>query len=207
MTIMHHPSDVTLADMAAGTLDEARALVVSTHLARCPQCREVASTLESAGGALLDALPAAEMARDALNRTVAKLAMLPASPDASAGSGVETLSGYPLGPWRWLGRGIQWRQVDVPSADAVRVFMLKAEGGTRLPGHRHTGSEWTCVFQGAFRHEHGRYGPGDFDEADETVAHHPAVEPGEVCICLVALHGSIRLQGLLGRLLQPLVRI
>jgi putative transcriptional regulator len=33
------------------------------------------------------------------------------------------------------------------------------------------------------------------------------VEMGEVCICLVALQGSIRLEGFLGRLLQPLVRI
>jgi putative transcriptional regulator len=207
MTITHHPSDVTLADFAAGTLDEAQALVVSTHLMRCPRCRDAIRMFESVGGALLDTVAPAEMRPDAIERAVAKLSEPEATRDLSSSPDPENLSGYPVGPWRWLGRGIQWRKVEVPSDEAVRVFMLKAEGGTRLPGHRHTGTEWTCVFQGAFRHEHGRFGPGDFDEADHTVEHHPAVEPGEVCICLVALQGSIQLRGWLGRLLQPLVRI
>jgi putative transcriptional regulator len=63
------------------------------------------------------------------------------------------------------------------------------------------------VLEGAFRHEHGRYGPGDFDEADDTVEHHPVVEPERPCICLVAMRGEIVLQGWLGRLLQPFVRL
>lgn len=85
--------------------------------------------------------------------------------------------------------------------------MLKAAPGTRLPHHRHTDTEWTCVLQGAFRHGYGRYGPGDFDEADESMEHKPVIEDGEPCICLVALRGSIEFQGWAGRLLQPFVRI
>ena len=77
----------------------------------------------------------------------------------------------------------------------VRVFMLKAAPGTRIPRHKHTGTEWTCVFEGAFRHDLGRYGPGDFDEADETVEHNPVVEDDEPCVCLVALQGSIDFRG------------
>ena len=117
------------------------------------------------------------------------------------------LSHYALGPWRWIGRGVQWRTVDVASDDAVRVFMLKAAPGTKLPRHRHTGTEWTCVFEGAFRHDLGRYGAGDFDEADDTVEHDPVVEDGMPCICLVAMQGTIKLQGALGRLIQPFLRI
>jgi putative transcriptional regulator len=206
MTITHHPSDLTLADFAAGTLDEARALVVSAHVARCPQCRKAVRVFEDVGGALLDAVEPGELTAGALQRTLAKLDLPQTAPAKAAGSD-DRLSGYALGPWRWLGRGIQWRTVDVPSGDAVRVFMLKAAPGTKLPRHRHTGTEWTCVFQGAFRHQLGRYGAGDFDEADDTVEHDPFVEEGEVCICLVALQGNIRLQGFLGRLLQPLVRM
>ncbi|MGA3140691.1 MAG: ChrR family anti-sigma-E factor [Xanthobacteraceae bacterium] len=207
MTVIHHPSDLTLADWAAGTLDEARALVVSSHLARCPHCRTAVGMFESVGGALLDDALPAEIAPDALDRALANLGAPEAPPIGPPRTDAAMISGYALGRWRWLGRGIQWRQVDLPSADGVRVFMLNAQPGTRLPGHRHTGTEWTCVFQGAFQHEHGRYGPGDFDEADQTVEHHPVVEMGEACICLVALQGSIRLEGFLGRLLQPLVRI
>ena len=33
------------------------------------------------------------------------------------------------------------------------------------------------------------------------------VEDGAECICLVALQGEIRLQGWIGRMLQPFVRI
>ena len=89
----------------------------------------------------------------------------------------------------------------------MRVFMLKAKPGAKLPRHRHTGTEWTCVFEGAFSHHLGRYGAGDFDEADETVEHDPAVDNEFGCVCLVALQGHIELQGFFGRLLQPLIRI
>jgi putative transcriptional regulator len=85
--------------------------------------------------------------------------------------------------------------------------MLKARPGTNLPHHKHTGYEWTCVLQGAFEHEFGRFGAGDFDEADETMEHKPRVCEGEPCICIVALQGNIELQSRLGRFLQPLIRL
>jgi putative transcriptional regulator len=85
--------------------------------------------------------------------------------------------------------------------------MLKAAPGTTLPHHKHTGTEWTCIIQGAFRHEGGRYAEGDFDEADEDIEHTPVIEDGAECICLVALQGELRFQGWIGRMLQPFVRI
>ena len=39
MSIIHHPSDATLAAFASGTLDEARGIVVAAHLSLCAQCR------------------------------------------------------------------------------------------------------------------------------------------------------------------------
>ena len=51
MTIMHHPSDPTLAAFASGTLDEARAVVVATHIALCAQCRGAVAKFEAVGGA------------------------------------------------------------------------------------------------------------------------------------------------------------
>jgi putative transcriptional regulator len=214
MTITQHPSDATLAAFASATLDEARALVVATHLSLCPQCRNAVRAFEQVGGALLDAIEPTAMSAGALRRAMAALdapdAAIPAASALSADAEQNLpapLAHYALGPWRWIGRGIQWRNVEVASDEGVRVFMLKAAAGTRLPRHRHTGTEWTCVFEGTFRHDLGRYGPGDFDEADESVEHNPVVEEGVACICLVALQGSIALQGWMGRLLQPLVRI
>lgn len=211
MTILHHPSDTTLARFAAGTLDEARALVVSVHLATCDGCRRAARSFESLRGvALADGEPVA-MSPDALQSALAAISAetspQPARQAARHSEWPAPLSAYPLGDWRRIGRGVQWREVGVPVRDGVRVFMLKAEPGTRIPRHEHTGIEWTCVLQGAFRHQHGHYGAGDFDEADEAVAHDPVIEDGPECVCLVALQGQIRFTGWIGRLVQPFVRI
>jgi putative transcriptional regulator len=211
MTIKHHPSDATLAAYASGTLDQARGLVVATHVSLCAQCRAAVKKFESVGGAVLEESEPAALSPDALQRAMAALGPLqivqPAIGGENAPEFPEPLSRYAMGPWRWIGRGVQWRAVDVASDDGVRVFMLKAVPGTRLPRHRHTGTEWTCVFEGAFTHHLGRYGAGDFDEADETVEHDPMVDPEEGCVCLVALQGHIELQGWLGRLIQPFIRI
>lgn len=209
MTIMHHPSDETLAAFAAGTLDEARTLVVGTHLSLCGACRKAGRAFEHVGGAMLDQLEPTAMHAAALERTMARLdrPLAPARRESRSQSLPAPLAQYDLGSWRWIGRGVQYRSVAVDSVDNCRVFMLKAAPGTRLPRHRHTDIEWTCVFEGAFRHDFGRYGAGDFDEADETVEHNPVVEDGVPCICLVALKGNIQLQSWMGRVLQPLIRI
>ncbi len=214
MSITHHPGDETLALFASGRLDEARSLVVATHLSLCPACRRTVRAFEDVGGAMLDTLPPETPAADALTKVLARIGTgdsveqrkelpspVPAEPLPAP------LGAYAMGPWRWIGRGIEFRAVDVATDPGMRVFMLRAQPGTRLPRHRHKGDEWTCVFEGAFRHNLGRFGPGDFDEADEAVEHHPTVEEGVPCICLVALEGGIALQGWLGRLLQPFVRI
>jgi putative transcriptional regulator len=212
MIINHHPSDATLAAYASGTLDQARGLVVATHLSLCAQCRDAVNEFEQAGGAMLEDAEPMAMSSGALQRAMAALGPLDVVQSMAADANLadefpEPLSRYALGPWRWIGRGVQWRTVDVASDDGVRVFMLKSKPGVKLPRHRHTGTEWTCVFEGAFSHHLGRYSAGDFDEADETVEHDPAVDNEFGCVCLVALQGHIELQGFFGRLLQPLVRI
>ncbi len=202
--ITHHPTDETLAAYAAGTLDEARRLVVAMHLSRCTACAGEVARFEAVGGALLDRAPAVPLKAGALER-VLRLVSDPAAPERA--SEADPLSGYALGPWRWVGPGVRQRKVSVPEADGMKVFMLKAAPGTRLPHHRHAGYEWTCVLEGAFEHQFGRYGAGDFDEANETMEHKPTVSAGVPCICIVALQGNIELQSGLGRLLQPLIRL
>jgi putative transcriptional regulator len=214
MSITHHPSDATLSAFASGTLDEARAVVVATHLSLCSRCRNAVRAFESIGGALLEDAEPAPMRAGALDRALAQLGHAvareaAAAPEASSDDALlpAPLRSYVKDPWRRIGGSVHLRPLDVPSSDGVRVFLLKARPGTRLPWHRHVGTEWTCVFQGAFSHQLGRYGVGDFDEADETIEHHPVVDDGTPCICVVALQGGIRLQSLIGRLVQPFIRI
>ena len=73
--------------------------------------------------------------------------------------------------------------------------------------HTHTGNEITCVLSGAFREDGSHYGPGDFDLGDETIDHQLIVETGQDCLCLVAMQGELRLNGLIGRIMQPFIRL
>lgn len=212
MNATHHPSQAVLIDFANGTLDEAGALVVGTHVAICRACDKAVRVYSRVGGLLLEQVEPTAISAAARTATMAKLdesiAVTPKPADTINAEGLpDPLARYELGPWRWVGRGVYWRAVGSKWEDGMRVFMLKAAPGTPLPHHRHQGREWTCVLKGAFRHDLGRYGSGDFDEADETVEHRPFVETGDECICLVALQGQIEMQGWLGRMIQPFVRL
>src|SRR5690349_5826618 len=135
--IHHHPSDLTLAGYAAGTLDEARRLVVATHLTRCAACSAAVRGLLKIGGTLLANLPPAPLRHGALAAALRRLdAPLDAPLQSPGDEGLPaSLAAYALGPWRRIGGGVEWRTVAVPVVDDIRVFMLRARGGTRLPRH------------------------------------------------------------------------
>ena len=162
MTINHHPDEEALAAFAAGTLDEPRSVVVAAHVAMCPHCRATIAAFEQLGGTLVErAVPAASRT-GSLDQALARLDE--AAPRATVSRQPEpdcpaVLAPYEVGRWRWIGPGVHWRGVEVPESDGTRVFMLKAAPGSSLPHHGHSGIEWTCVLQGAFRHDLGRYGP------------------------------------------------
>ncbi|MDX1402320.1 MAG: anti-sigma factor, partial [Kiloniellales bacterium] len=58
MKIAHHPDTATLASYAAGSLDEAFATVVATHLASCAECRARLHEIEEIGGTMLKTIDA-----------------------------------------------------------------------------------------------------------------------------------------------------
>jgi putative transcriptional regulator len=207
MSILHRPSDETLAAFAAGQLDEGFALVVACHIEADRQSRQRLGELEAVQGALLDAVEPVAMTsgpRDAGPGAEVTPVSVKAAPALEDGM-PQTLRPYRLGPWRPIGIRIAMRRVEIPGAGA-RVFMLRAGPGIALPHHKHSGFEWTTILAGAYEHEYGRYVAGDFDEADAEHDHTPRVDPVEGCTCIVAMTGNVLLQGWLGRLLQPLVR-
>jgi putative transcriptional regulator len=217
MTIQHHPSDMLLGAFAAGTLDLGQHVAVATHLAGCAQCRSFVRAMEEVGGALIDRMPPAEMPGDAFSRVEARLGgsaapMSVRAPVARGETGeVPGLPGfvrrYRFESWRWVAPKVHVRPIKLPEASDTRVFLLKSGPGTKMMPHTHTGLEMTCVLVGAFRHDGGYFGPGDFDLGDELVEHEPLVEAVGDCICLVAMQGRLRLQGFVGRLIQPFVRL
>jgi putative transcriptional regulator len=207
MTITHHPHDTTLAAYSGNGLDAGQRLVVGIHVAGCPLCQGAVHGFTSLAGRWLDEIEPIPMSADALPMALAQLdtaEQLPAPGSTQPTS--ENFHGFPMGAWRWLGPGVRTRAINVAPDKGSRVFLLEAQPGTRLPHHKHVGTEWTYVVEGAFTYDSQRFAPGDFDEADESVEHVPMVEDGAVCVCLVAMQGHIQLQGFIGRLLQPFVR-
>jgi putative transcriptional regulator len=216
MTIQHHPAEPMLLAFAAGTLDLGQHAAIATHLVACQRCRRLAHAMEEVGGVVVTNLPPASMSVDALaciqarlDEPAATVKTRPAPVDSAADvPGLPTfIRSYPIGEWQWVAPRVHVRRITLPEASRTRVFLLKSGPGTKMLQHSHTGIEMTCVLTGAFKHDSGLYGPGDFDLGDETVDHRPIVEDGEDCICLIAMQGDLRLNGILGRMLQPFVRL
>ncbi|RVT92006.1 transcriptional regulator [Rhodovarius crocodyli] len=199
----NHPSDATLLAYAAGSLPLAHAMVVRTHLALCPDCREAARLGVSLGGALLEDAPPADLAGDALERTLARLdEQEPLAPAQRVPSTIEELA---TGRWIWLGPGIRLMPLIRRGADGARLDLIRVKPGACLPGHGHTGMELACVLKGAFQDETGEYRAGDFAEGDEALDHCPVALPvdGE-CVCLISTSGRLRAHSWLARLIQPI---
>jgi putative transcriptional regulator len=216
MTIKHHPDDSMLAAFAAGTLDHGQHIAVATHLVSCPQCRAFMRAMEKIGGQVLTSLAPAAMLSGAFAKVEAQL-----NEPGRVHSGIKAFTvpeteiprlpkfvrSYQFGNWKWIAPSVHLRPIALPYASDTRVFLLRSGPGTRMLKHAHTGFEMTCVLSGAFSQAGAHFGPGDFDLGDETVDHEPIVDMGQNCICLVAMQGNLHLKGLLGRIVQPFVRL
>ncbi len=216
MSIEHHPTDEMLAGFAAGVLDHGQHVVIATHLVSCLRCRAFMRSMEEVGGALMARLSPAAMSTNALAAVDARLnePVRPAAaiephtvPETEVPGLPKFVRRYRFGNWKWIAPSVHLRPIVLPYPSDTRVFLLKSGPGTKMLQHTHTGIEMTCVLSGAFRQDGARYGPGDFDLGDETIDHRPVVEQGQDCICLVAMQGELRLKGLIGRIVQPFVRL
>ncbi len=217
---MHHPSDEMLLEYAAGSMAEPLAVLVATHMALCPLCRDRVAAFEAVGGEVLDAGEQIEVADDLLDQLMAKLD----GPDAlssveagdtrppSGGAGLTVplpLRDYLPGDVEalsWRGRGVG--QCDLlPERDDYQTRLLRVKQGMTIPSHTHHGIEATLVLTGAFTDEGACFARGDVALADASVDHSPVAEMGEDCICLAVTGGPLRLTGPFGRLLNPFVNI
>lgn len=211
MSIAFHPDIATLMAFSAGTLEEPYAVVISTHLAMCEACREQLRRTDLIGGALLASEPAAPMSMGALDRLLAAAdddaIIVPERPQASTVP--QPLARYlPDGldgvRWRWSGPGVAVADLPTDPSSKGRLMLLRVEAGRKVPEHSHGGQELTLLLQGAYRDRFGRFAAGDIADHDEDVEHQPIAEPGEVCICLVAVDAKLSFRSRIVRLLQPL---
>jgi putative transcriptional regulator len=216
MTIRHHASASTLAAFAAGSLDEARSIVVSAHLSMCRSCRDAARGFEALGGMMLEAGEQAPLADDALERF-----WLRAGPQAQATRPSSVVAANDIEPEHAsaLRRllpdgidGIHWRPVapgmtqSVLKAKGYRrgaLRLLKIEPGTRIPKHTHQGAELTLVLRGVYEDCLGAFGAGDLADLDDEATHSPLATGDAPCICLIATNAPLAFKDLAARAMQP----
>lgn len=212
MNPRRNPSEERLLAYATGTLSPPEAVVVSAHLALRPASDAWVRRLQVVGGDFLEDTAPVALSDNALTQALARI-------ETDAGEAIvqpplndmpelpEPLRRYALGAWRWIGPGVKARNVHAPRDGACRVILLKIDPGHETPRHTHGGVELTCVLSGAYATETEHFGVGDLEEADHEVLHQPCVISDEPCLCVVALDGEIQLEGWLGRLIQPFVRL
>jgi putative transcriptional regulator len=199
MKTSHPAGDDLLIAYAAGTLSSAPALIVASQRAMLPDVAERLDILERIGGALLDQQAAAPLSDGLLDSLLARLddedqPLRSAEPDEHVDHDhldlgmvlPAPLATLRIGDWRAAGPGIRTAVVDVPDDPLFKVVLLRAEAGVVLPRHGHPGLELSLVLKGRFSDDSGSYGPGDIDEADDSLEHQPRVSADGECICLIA---------------------
>ena len=199
----HHPDDALLIEYAGGSLGEAKALLVATHLALCPLCRSGVSAAEIAGAAMaFDAIEPAEVGtapnlaaveRQAPPSELGRLANVPQPLRGYLGAPVSEL------PWETLLSGM--RAYTLPAfVNRSSVRLLAIEPGRRMPRHTHEGLELTLVLQGSFVDGSGVFAKGDVATADASIDHQPQAGGEELCLCLAVEDAPLKLTGLSGTL-------
>jgi putative transcriptional regulator len=197
-TPRHHPPEELLFDYANGACGEGIGLLVATHLALCPACRDDVAMLEQLGGELLDD-------SDGHARVEAELEALRdslAAASASAGERPrpaviapellvypEPLRSYmaPSGKLSWTRKlpGFRYRDLDV-ALNGVPLRVSVLHGGLTIPTHTHNGLELNLVLHGGFSDRGDDYLRGDVAVGDRSVTHHLDIHRGEDCILLAA---------------------
>jgi len=218
MTITHHPPAELLAEFASGKLDQAQHLVVAVHTTQCPACRRFIRAMEQLAGAALEDAPPVPLAPGSFEAVMVRAREIPQrkvstqEAETPADVGVDQglpdiLRRLPLGKRRWVAPGVSVQPIVLAGSGKSRSFLLRSAPGTQMLEHSHSGNELTCVLKGTFSHAGGTFNPGDFDFGDEAVDHRPTVGGDEPCLCVVAMTGNLRMNGLLGRIISPFIRL
>ncbi|MFO1141748.1 MAG: cupin domain-containing protein [Amaricoccus sp.] len=189
MTSGHAPT-ATIAGYAAGALSPGMTLLVASHLAWCPACRDKATRLEALGGALLADCAPVPLAEHCLEDALARIAEPYGAPLAPAAE-----PALPRPICRCLGAGLgnlDWRPV-MPGLTACnldgfpreRVGLMRGDPGVAVPAHCPSGAGGALVLAGRLREGEATYRSGDLAFPPPEASADPEVVGAEPCLCLV----------------------
>lgn len=202
MSSGRHPSPEVLAAYAAGSLRPAFALVAAAHIRGCPHCRADISIMEEVGGLMLEELPPAAMAADALERALARIDQGAEPIVLPEQARIDLVKELKLRRRRWLAPGVWMAPVELEGAGDDLVYLLRVPPRTRTFEHGHNGMEFTTILKGSYRDASGSYRAGDFQEIGAEVDHQPVAGADGECLCLIASAAPMRMHSRLGRLAQ-----
>lgn len=210
--ITHHPGEELLIAYAAGASDEAVSLIVATHLALCPNCRQTVSYAESTGGTLLDDLPPDPLPDAALDSVLARLdevdpQVAPSTVMRNGFRAPEPLRSYlggDLDGVRWinLSGGISYHPILKSSRSAAQLVRSAPGYGVSL--HTHKGEEFSLVLTGGYTDPTGHYLRGDVQTGTPELTHHPIADEGEYCIILAVNDAPLKFRNPLMTLISRL---
>ena len=216
--IRHHPKTETLADYAAGRLDEARSVVIATHLTECSECRVAVADFEALGGACLEHIEPAPMEANSMAAFWERAGdqdPLGTSRGLSAANDVGLAAALPLKAylkgdikdvrWRSVAPGVWQHVLEAEGYRAGVLRLLRIAPGVQLPKHTHRQEELTLILSGSYRDEIGEFRAGDLADLDDDALHAPTATGEEDCICLIATSAPLVFKDLMGRIVQPFV--
>ena len=200
---------------AAGSLSEAHALVVASHIDYHPEIQKKLADAEAIGGLFLEnneiTTVSDDMFDDILGRLDEEITTIPQKNDAKSESDLpKSLMDYIDGDlydlkWKAMGPGLSQVRLWTGPNDE-RLWLLRAKAGTTIPMHDHRSLELTLVLQGSYQANGERFKPGMIEVADEhTHSHQPIIDEGEECICLVVTEAPIKIHSLIGKVVQPFI--
>jgi putative transcriptional regulator len=213
MKTIHHPGADCLMSCSAGSMPEAFAAVMATHMTMCPQCQADLAIMEHIGTALFDQLapsPVEASAPVGALRSLEAEVELPPKAEAAASSDVPATLVAAVGTqldnvsWTRVAPGVWQHRIDLSAGARGELRLIKVAPGQALPEHSHNGSEMTLVLRGSYSDITGVYNVGDVADLDEDVTHKPVADALEGCICLIATLGRLKFKSPLARLVQPL---
>ena len=221
MKIHHHPAADSLMSCSAGSMPEAFAAVMASHISVCATCQRELALMELIGAALFDQLSPSQLDHAA---PVMELRRREAGPDAhmARGSkdgikdGSKDAGGDVPEPlvavvgrylddlaWKRVSPGVSIHDVALSSAAKGNLRLIKAAPGKALPVRGHAGSELMLVLRGGCHDAQGDYRLGDVSDVGDDVVDPPVADAVEGCICLVATRKKLRFKSILARLIQP----